>query len=308
MNKYKVSIIGAGQVGGIIAFLLVQKGLADVCLFDIIEGLPQGKALDINQTAGVEKFDSKVIGSNKYEDIKDSNIVVITAGIARKPGMSREDLFKTNANIVKNVACNIKTYSPNSIIIVVTNPLDVLAYLIYKITGFNKNKVMGMAGLLDSARFAYFISKELNVSIKDISSMVLGSHGDSMVPIPRDTTVNGIPITELLSPDKISELSQKTRDGGAEIVALLKIGSAYFAPGSCVTAMIESILEDQKRILPCSVLLEGEYGLSDVFIGVPVKLGKDGVEEVIKLKLTNQELEALKKSAGIIKEGLKSIL
>lgn len=304
MKRYKVSVIGAGQVGGIVAFMTAIKELADVVLVDIVEGMPQGKALDISQTANILGFDSKVFGTNNYAEIKDSDIVVITAGVARKPGMSREDLLKINAGIVKKAAENIKQYAPNSFIIAVTNPLDIMAYLVYKTTGFDRKKVMGMAGILDSARFAAFISEAADVSIKDIFPMVLGSHGDSMVPAVQYTTISGVPVSETIEKDVLDKLVQRTSNGGAEIVSLLKTGSAYFAPGCSAAAMIESILKDKKRILPCSVYLKGEYSLSDVFIGVPVKLGKNGIEEIVEIKLSNEELSELKKSADVVKENI----
>ena len=307
MKRAKVSVIGAGQVGGIVAFQLAQKELADVVLVDIVEGMPQGKALDMSQTSGVEHFDAKVTGTNNYADIKDSDIVVITAGVARKPGMTREDLLKINADIVKKAAESVKLYAPEAIIISVTNPLDIMTQLVYKTTGFKKNKVLGMAGVLDSARFALFIAEELKVSIKDIFPMLLGSHGDTMVPLPRYTTVSGIPLTELLPAEKITKLSERARNGGAEIVALLKTGSAYFAPGSSAVAMVESILKDQKRILPSCVYLEGEYGIKGVFIGVPVKIGKDGVEQIVELKLNAEELALLKKSAEAVAKGVTEL-
>ena len=307
MKRAKVAVIGAGQVGGIVAFQLAQKELADVVLVDIVEGMPQGKALDMSQTSGVEHFDAKVTGTNNYADIKDSDIVVITAGVARKPGMTREDLLKINADIVKKAAESVKLYAPEAIIISVTNPLDIMTQLVYKTTGFKKNKVLGMAGVLDSARFALFIAEELKVSIKDIFPMLLGSHGDTMVPLPRYTTVSGIPLTELLPAEKITKLSERARNGGAEIVALLKTGSAYFAPGSSAVAMVESILKDQKRILPSCVYLEGEYGIKGVFIGVPVKIGKDGVEQIVELKLNAEELSLLKKSAEAVAKGVAEL-
>ena len=307
MKRAKVAVIGAGQVGGIVAFQIAQKELADVALVDIVEGMPQGKALDMSQTAGVEHFDAKVTGTNNYADIKESDIVVITAGVARKPGMTREDLLKINTDIVKKAAESVKLYAPEAFIISVTNPLDIMTQLVYKTTGFKKNKVLGMAGVLDSARFALFIAEELKVSIKDVFPMLLGSHGDTMVPLPRYTTVSGIPLTELLPAEKIAKLSERARNGGAEIVGLLKTGSAYFAPGSSAVAMVESILKDQKRILPSCVYLEGEYGIKGVFIGVPVKIGKNGVEQIIELKLNAEELALLKKSAAAVAKGVAEL-
>lgn len=318
----KVSIIGSGQVGSTLALLIAQKELADVVLIDVAEGIPQGKALDLNQAAPIEGFDSKIIGSNDYKDISGSDIVVITAGLPRKPGMTREDLLKTNAKIIKEVSINIKKYAEgparelsrrgivdaeNSKVIVVTNPLDVMSYLVLKTTGFDKTRVMGMAGVLDSARFSYFIAKELDVSVKNVNTMVLGSHGDSMIPIPRYSTVSEIPITELLSPEKIKEIIEKTKNAGAEIVKLLSTGSAFYAPAGSISVMVESILKDRKKIISASVFLKGEYGIEDTFIGVPIKLGKNGIEEIIELDLTSNEKEALKKSAEIVKEGIRSL-
>ena len=307
MSRPKISIIGAGNVGSIIALQVAQKELGDVVLIDVVEGMPQGKALDMSQMSGILHFDAKITGSNNFADIKDSNIVAITAGIARKPGMSREDLLKINADIIRKSSENIKNYAPNAIVIAVTNPLDIMTQLVYKTTGFAKNKVMGMAGVLDSARFAYFIAEELKVSTKDISPMVMGSHGDTMVPLPRYSTVSGVPITDFMKPDIIERLVKRTANGGAEIVGLLKTGSAYFAPGTSVAMMIESILKDQRRVLTCSAYLTGQYKLNDVFIGVPVELGRNGIEDIIELNLTETELQALHKSAGIVKEGVKSL-
>jgi len=308
MSRAKISIIGAGNVGGIIALQTAQKELGDVVLVDVVEGLPQGKALDISQMSGILSFDSKVTGTNDFSQIKDSDIVAITAGVARKPGMTREDLLKINADIIKKAAEAIKTYATNAIVIAVTNPLDIMTQLVYKTTGFAKNKVMGMAGVLDSARFAHFIAGELNVSPKDISPMVLGSHGDTMVPLPRYSTVSGVPITDFMKADVIKRLVERTANGGAEIVKLLKTGSAYFAPGTSVAIMIESIIRDQRRVLTCSAYLTGEYGLNDVFIGVPVELGRNGIEEIVKLNLTADELKALHNSAAIVKDGVRNCL
>lgn len=307
MSRAKISVIGAGNVGGIIALQTAQKELGDVVLVDVVEGMPQGKALDISQMSGVLRFDSKVTGTNDFSEIKDSDIVAITAGVARKPGMTREDLLKINADIIKKAAEAIKTHAPNAIVIAVTNPLDIMTQLVFKTTGFAKNKIMGMAGVLDSARFAHFIAAELNVSPKDISPMVLGSHGDTMVPLPRYSTVAGVPITDFMKPDVIKRLVERTANGGAEIVKLLKTGSAYFAPGTSVAIMIESILRDQRRILTCSAYLTGEYGLSDVFIGVPVELGRNGIEKIVQLNLTADELKALHNSAAIVKAGVNEI-
>ena len=290
----KVSVIGSGFVGGTIASSIVYKNLADVVLVDLVEGIPQGKALDIMQAGAIEGFKRKIVGTNDYEDIADSDIVVVTAGVSRKPGMSRLDLLKKNAEIVKKVTQNIVKYSPESIIIMVTNPLDVMTFQAFKVSGFNHKKVFGQAGILDSARFSYFISKELGVSVESISAMVLGGHGDSMVSIPRYTTVSGIPITELLSKDVIDRLIQRTSNGGGEIVSLLKTSSAYYAPAAAVVSMVESVLRDSNSILPVSAYLQGEYGLSDIYIGVPVKLGAGGVKEVLEIELNEEELAIIR--------------
>lgn len=308
IRRKKVSVIGAGNVGEVTAYLLASKELADVTLLDIIEDMPVGKALDMAESSGVEGFDSKLKGTNSFEEIKDSDVVVVTAGVARKPGMSREDLLKTNANIIKKVAEKIKQLAPESIVIMLTNPLDVMTYLLWKITGFNEKKVIGQAGVLDSARFRYFIAEQLDVSVEDIFAMVLGGHGDSMVPLARYTTVSGITITELLDPETINAIIERTRNGGGEIVKLLKTGSAYYAPAASVVQMVESILLDKKRILPCSAKLNGEYGISDVYIGVPVKLGKNGVEQIVELKLKDDEQKLLQKSADIYKQHIHEAL
>lgn len=305
MDNFKVSIIGAGFVGATAAQKIYERNLADVVLIDIVDGLAQGKALDMMESAPLEGYRCSIFGSKEYSDMKDSHIVVITAGLARKPGMSREDLLRQNASIVRPIAEKINAFAPDSIIIIVTNPLDVMTHLAYKASGFNERRVMGMAGVLDSARFRLFIAERLNVSVRDVQSMVLGSHGDMMVPLARYTTVSGIPITELLSKEEIDKLTQHTRDGGAEIVALLKTGSAYYAPASSIADMVESILKDERRILPACVLLKGEYEIKDCFCGVPIKLGRGGVEDIIELKLTAQELDSLKASAEKVKEGIR---
>jgi len=301
MDK-KITVIGAGNVGATAAQRLSEKELCDVVLIDIIEGIPQGKALDLAEAAPIEKHDAHLIGTNTYEASKGSNIVIITAGIPRKPGMSRDDLISTNAGIMKNVTEQVVKYSPNCIIIVVSNPLDAMCHVAYDVSGFHKQRVIGMAGVLDSARFRSFIAMELNVSVENTHAFVLGGHGDTMVPLPRYSTVSGIPITELMSQDRIDTLVQRTANGGAEIVSLLKTGSAYYAPASAVVEMAESILKDKKKILPCATLLEGEYGINDLFMGVPVKLGSNGVEEIIEIKLTDQEQVALNKSADAVRE------
>jgi len=303
----KVSVIGSGNVGATTALLIAERELADVVLVDIVEGIPQGKGLDMAEAAPVDRFDSRVTGSNDYAEIRGSDIIVVTAGFPRKPGMSRLDLLQKNAEVIGGIAEKIATFAPASVVIMVTNPVDIMTYHAWKVTGFPKNRVMGQAGVLDSARFATFIAMELDVSMEDISAMVLGGHGDEMVPLPRYTTVSGIPITELLSTDVINKLIDRTQKGGAEIVDLLKTGSAFYAPAASVTQMVESILKNKKRILPCSAYLKGEYGISDVFVGVPIKLGINGVEEIIELKLTESELTALRNSADVYKEGIRSL-
>ena len=297
----KISIIGAGHVGATATLFTVQKKLADeVVLIDIVDGLPQGKALDILESSPLLDFDIKLTGSNNYADLKQSDIVVITAGVPRKPGMSRIDLLKININIVKSVTENIKKYAPNSIIIVVTNPLDIMTYTAHAISGFKTNKVFGMAGVLDVSRYKTFIANELNVSVSNISAMLMGGHGDSMVPLPRYTTVSGIPINELLSNEKINDIIDRTRNGGGEIVSLLKTGSAYYAPGASITAMLESIVKNQNSILPVCAYLNNEYGFKDVYSGVPAILGTDGVKKVIELKLNSNEKKLFNDSVNEI--------
>lgn len=301
MDK-KVTVVGSGNVGAAVAQRLAEKELCDVVLVDIIEGMPQGKALDLAEAAPIEKHDAHLIGTNSYEASADSDIVIITAGIARKPGMSRDDLIGTNAKIVRSITEQASRYSPESIIIVVSNPLDAMCHVAYETSGFSKNRVMGMAGILDSARFRAFIAAELNVSVESTHAFVLGGHGDLMVPLPRYSTVAGIPITELLSRERIDALVNRTANGGAEIVSLLKTGSAYYAPASGAVEMAESILKDKKKILPCSAYLEGEYGIHDLFIGVPVKLGAVGIEQIVEVRLTDEELAALHRSARTVEE------
>ncbi|MFH1081748.1 MAG: malate dehydrogenase [Pseudomonadota bacterium] len=301
MDK-KITVVGAGNVGATAAQRLVEKALGDVVLIDVIEGIPQGKALDLAQAAPIEKHDAQLIGSNSYELSADSDVVVITAGIPRKPGMSRDDLLATNRKIVKDVTQQIARFSPKAILIVVSNPLDAMCHVAYETSGFPKNRVAGMAGILDSARFRAFIAMELKVSVENIHACVLGGHGDTMVPLPRYSTVAGIPITELLPPERIDELVARTRSGGAEIVGLLKTGSAYYAPASAAVEMAESILKDRKKILPCAAYLEGEYGIRGLFVGVPVKLGAGGIEQIIEINLTPEERTALDKSAASVQE------
>lgn len=301
MDK-KVTVIGAGNVGATAAQRLAEKELCDVVLIDIADGLPQGKALDLTEAAPIEKHDATLTGSNTYEASANSDIVIITAGIPRKPGMSRDDLIKTNMNIMKSVTAEVSKHSPDAILIIVSNPLDAMCHVAYDTCGFPKNRVIGMAGVLDSARFRAFISMELNVSVENTHAFVLGGHGDTMVPLPRYSTVAGIPITELLSAEKIEALVDRTRKGGGEIVSLLKTGSAFYAPASAAVEMAESILKDKKKILPCAAYLEGEYGIKDLFIGVPVKLGASGIEEIIQIELTDTEKTALQKSADAVKD------
>jgi malate dehydrogenase len=306
MDK-KVTVVGAGNVGATAAQRLAEKELCDVVLIDIVEGVPQGKALDLTEAAPIEKHDAHLTGSNGYDESKDSDIVIITAGIPRKPGMSRDDLISTNAGIMKDVTTQVAERSPNAVLIIVSNPLDAMCHVAFEASGFPKNRVIGMAGVLDSARFRAFIAMELKVSVENTHAFVLGGHGDTMVPLPRYSTVAGIPITELIPKDRIDAIVDRTANGGAEIVKLLKTGSAYYAPASAAVEMAESILKDKKKILPCAVYLEGEYGIQDLFIGVPVKLGASGVEDIIEITLTEEENAALMKSADAV-QGLKDDL
>ena len=304
----KITVIGAGNVGASSAQRIVDKGLAtEVVLVDVIEGMPQGKALDILESAPVEGTDTNIIGTNSYEPTANSDIILITAGIARKPGMSRDDLLSTNMGIMRSVVKEIAKLAPDSILIIVSNPLDAMCHIARDTTGFPKNRVIGMAGVLDSARFAAFIALELKVSVDNIQAFVLGGHGDTMVPITRYTTVAGVPITELMKPDRVEALVQRTRTGGAEIVNLLKTGSAYYAPASAAVAMAEAIIKDKKKIMPCAVYLEGEYGIRDLFIGVPVKLGMRGVEEIIQVKLSPEDQKALENSANAVRQLVEDI-
>ncbi len=304
----QVSIIGAGKVGSTLAQRVAEKDLANVVLLDVVEGLPQGIALDLMEARGVERHDRHIIGTNDYRDTAGSDIVVITAGLARKPGMSRDDLVKTNAGIVANAAKQAIAQSPEAILIVVTNPLDVMTYVAWQSSGLPPRRVLGMAGVLDSARFQTFIAMELGVSTLDIAAMVLGSHGDLMVPLPRHSTVNGVPLTELLDEAAIERLVERTRNGGAEIVALMKTGSAYYAPASATCMMVESILHNRSRILTAAVYLQGEYGINDVFVGVPCNLGCRGVQRVLELSLTPAEVEALHASAQAVQAQIKSAI
>ncbi len=300
----KISVIGAGHVGATTALMLAQQHLGEIVLLDIVEGMPEGKALDMAEAGPVGRYESGLRGTGNYEDIGGSDIVVITAGLPRKPGMTRMDLLTKNATIAATAAGEVKKRAPDAIIVVVTNPLDVMTYVAWKTSGFPKQRVCGMAGVLDSTRFRYFVADALNVSVEDTQTMVLGGHGDSMVPLPRYTTVSGIPITELLPADQIEQLVTRTRKGGTEIVNLLKTGSAYYAPAASAVAMVQSIVHDSRRLLPASAYLEGEFGLKDVFAGVPVVLGRNGVERIVELKLTNEEKEMLRKSAEDVKKGI----
>ena len=300
--RRKVTIVGSGNVGATAAHWIVDKELADVVLIDIIEGVPQGKALDLLQSGPVEGFDSHLAGTNDYKDSAGSDIVVITAGLPRKPGMSRDDLLMKNYEIVKGVTEQVVKYSPRCILIVVSNPLDAMVQTAYRVSGFPRNRVIGMAGILDSARFRTFIAQELSVSVENVHAFVLGGHGDTMVPMPRYSTVAGIPITELLPQERIDALVERTANGGAEIVGLLKTGSAYYAPSAAVTEMVEAIFKDKRKILPCAAFLEGEYGVDGLFVGVPVKLGRNGIEEIVQIDLRPEEDAALKKSAAAVKE------
>jgi malate dehydrogenase len=304
MGRKKISIIGAGFVGATAAHWAAEKELGDIVLVDILEGIPQGKALDLYEAAPIEGFDSRVIGTNAFEETKDSDVVVITSGVARKPGMSREDLLATNKKIIESVVAQVVKASPNAILIMVANPLDTMTYLAVKRSGLPKERVMGMAGILDTGRFKAFISMELGVSVEDIQSLLLGGHGDEMVPLPRYTTVSGIPLAQLLPMQTIDRLVDRARKGGGEIVNLLKTGSAYYAPGAAAIQMVEAILKDKKRILPCCVFLDGEYGLKDICFGVPVKLGAKGVESIIQLDLTSEEKALVAKSAESVKKSI----
>ncbi len=305
MSMQKITVVGAGHVGATVAQYCALEELArQIVLVDIIEDLPQGKALDMWESAPVSLFDTRIIGANDYGPTEGSEIVVITSGLPRKPGMSRDDLREKNVEIAKLVTAEVVKASPDSIIIMVANPLDVMSWVAYKVSGFPKSRVMGMAGILDTARFRSFIAEKLDVSTEDCQAMVLGGHGDSMVPLPSYTSVSGIPLKQLMSEKDIDALVERTRKGGGEIVALLKTGSAYYAPGVAVAQMVESIAKDKKRILPCAAYLEGEYGIKDTFVGVPCKLGAGGIKEIIEVELTDEEREALHTSAELVKEQL----
>ncbi|MBM4053163.1 MAG: malate dehydrogenase [Planctomycetes bacterium] len=298
MTRKKITVIGAGNVGATLAQRLAEKNLGDIVLLDIIPDMPQGKALDIAETGPLCYFDSAITGTNGYEETKDSNIVIITSGVARKPGMSRDDLLTVNVGIVKGVAESVAKTSPNAILILVSNPLDAMTYVAYKISKFPKHRVIGMAGVLDAARFSAFISMELGVSVENIHAFVLGGHGDTMVPSTRYTTVAGVSIEELIPPERLKDIVVRTRNGGAEIVNLLKTGSAFYAPSAAVVEMVEAILKDKRKILPCAAFCEGEYGIQNLFVGVPVILGSNGIEDIFEINLNEEEATALHKSAN----------
>ena len=304
----KVAVIGAGNVGATCAFVLAERKVGQVVLLDIYEGFAKGKALDMSQGGGVLNYDGRVTGTKDYADIANSDVVVVTSGFPRQPGMTREDLIGKNADIVSQVGEGIKQHAPNSVVVMVTNPLDLMTYHMQRVTGFEHSRVIGQAGILDSARMTHFIAKSVGCSNEDVQAMVLGGHGDTMVPLPRYTTVNGIPVSQLLSDEEVEAICQRTASGGGEIVKLLEKGSAFYAPGSAAAIMAEAILEDRKRVLPCSTYLSGEYGMDDIYIGVPVVLGKDGVERVIELELAEKELESLQGSGSFYKEQLSEIL
>jgi malate dehydrogenase len=300
--RKKITVVGAGNVGATLAHRLADKQLADIVLIDILEGIPQGKGLDLLESGPIEGYDVKVKGTNDYADTVNSDLVVLTAGFPRKPGMSRDDLLKANFDVIKGTTEQVVKHSPNCILIVVTNPLDAMAQTAYRVSGFPKNRVMGMAGILDSARYRTFLAEALNVSVKDVQGLVLGGHGDTMVPVPSYTTVAGIPIAQLMPKDQLDKIIARTAKGGGEIVNLLKTGSAYYAPSAAVVEMVDAIFNDRKKILPCAAYLEGEYGIQGLFVGVPCKLGARGIEQIIEIKLTPEEDAALKKSAAAVKE------
>ena len=304
----KVAVIGAGNVGATCAFVLAERNVGEVLLLDIYEGFAKGKALDMSQGGRVLNYDGRVTGTKNYEDIANSDVVVVTSGFPRQPGMTREDLIGKNADIVSQVGEGIRNHAPNSIVVMVTNPLDLMTYHMQKVTGFEHNRVVGQAGILDSARMTHFIAQAVGCSNEDVQAMVLGGHGDTMVPLPRYTTVNGIPVSQLLSDEEVEAICQRTASGGGEIVKLLEKGSAFYAPGSAAAIMAEAILDDRKRVLPCSTYLSGEYGMDDIYIGVPVVLGRNGVERIIELELAENELNSLQGSGSFYKEQLSEIL
>ena len=300
-GKFKVTVVGAGNIGGTTALHLAMRNFADVVLVDIVEGLPQGKALDILESGPIIRFDSNVVGTNSYQETAGSDVVVITSGKPRQPGMSREDLLNENQGIVQSVTEQLVEHSPNCVIVVVANPLDAMCHVALETSGFPRERVVGMAGILDTARYRTFIAQELEVSVRDVFALVLGGHGDNMVPLPSMATVNGVSITELLSQDRVDAIVQRTRQGGGEIVELLGSGSAFYAPAAAIVEMVDAIILDQKRILPCATYLQGEYGINDLFVGVPIKLGAGGIEEIIQLDLTDDELADLENSANDVR-------
>jgi malate dehydrogenase len=305
--RKKVTIIGAGFVGSTCAHWIAAKELADIVLVDIVEGVPQGKGLDLLEAGPIEGFDINIVGSNGYEESADSDVVVLTSGTPRKPGMSREDLLEVNAEItVGNIEKVVQT-SPNAHIIVVNNPMDTMAYLAYKVSGFPKNRVMGQGGVLDTARYRTFIAQEAGISVEDVQAMLMGGHGDEMVPLPRYTTISGIPVTAFISEERLQAIVERTKKGGSEIVQLLKTGSAYYAPAAAIVQMVEALLKDKKRILPASAYLEGEYGLHGLFFGVPVKLGANGIEQIIELPLTDEEQASVQKSAALVRKSINAL-
>ena len=302
MTRKKVTVIGSGNVGASVALRLMDKQMADVVLIDILEGIPQGKALDMHEAGPIDDYDNKITGTNDYADTADSDLVVMTAGFPRKPGMSRDDLLRANYEVVNGAISQAAKQSPEAILIVVTNPLDAMVQTAFRVSGFPKHRVLGMAGVLDTARYRTFIAEALSVSVRDVQGFVLGGHGDTMVPVPRYTTVAGIPVGDLMPREQLEAILKRTRNGGAEIVNLLKSGSAYYAPAAAVVEMIDAIFKDRKRILPCAAYLEGEYGIHDVFVGVPVKLGACGIDQIVEIMLTAEEQAALEKSAAAVRE------
>ena len=306
-KRAKIACIGAGNVGASVAQYCAEMELGDIVLTDIVEGVPQGKALDLSEAGPIRGYTSMVVGTNDYKDIAGADVCVVTAGLPRKPGMSRLDLLEKNARIISEICENIKKHAPDSIVIIVTNPLDTMVYTAQKKLGFPPERVIGMAGCLDSARMRSFVAMELGVSMKNVDTMVLGSHGDDMVPLPHYTTVSGIPITKLLSEDKVAAIVARTRKGGGEIVALLKTGSAYYAPGASAARMVEAILRDEKQILPCAAYLTGQYGLKDIYMGVPCRLGRGGVEEILELEISQAEHDSLHNSAGEVRKGIEGL-
>ncbi|OWZ25574.1 malate dehydrogenase [Wolbachia endosymbiont of Wuchereria bancrofti] len=312
VQRKKISLIGAGNIGGALAHMVTLRELGDVVLFDVSDGIPQGKALDIAESSPIDGFSVNITGTNRYEDIKNSDAIIITAGIARRPGMSRDDLLQTNAKVMKEVGENIRKYSPNAFVIVVTNPLDAMVSVVHKFSNLPANMIVGMAGVLDSSRFRYFLARELNISVEDVSAFVLGGHGDTMVPLIHCASIAGIPLTQiidmgLITQEKVDEIVKRTRNGGKEIIDLLKSGSAYYAPASSSIYMLESYLRDERRILPCATYLNGEYGVKDLFIGVPVIIGKNGIEKVLEIKMDDSEQEMFNKSVNAVKELVKSL-